>query len=65
VGTFLITMLFNLPRNNALAVVAPSSVETARLWTSYLSTWMAWNYVRTLAAIAAAAAFTLALLRRA
>jgi uncharacterized membrane protein len=65
VGTFLVTMVFNVPRNDALAVVAPASPEAARLWVSYLSIWTAWNHVRMLAAIAAAASFTLALHLRA
>ena len=60
VGTFLVTMLFNVPRNNALAVVAPPSPEGARLWLSYLSSWTAWNHVRTIAALAAAASFMIA-----
>ncbi len=60
VGTFLVTMLFNVPRNNALAVVAPSSPESASLWASYLSTWTIWNHVRTLAALAAATSFAIA-----
>jgi len=46
VGSFLVTMLFNVPRNNALAVVPPSSPASARLWVSYLSTWTIWNHVQ-------------------
>ena len=59
VGTFLVTMVFNVPRNNALAAVDPASAEGARLWASYLSGWTAWNHVRTVAALAAAALLTL------
>ena len=58
VGTFLVTMVFNVPRNNALAAVDPESAEGARLWASYLSGWTAWNHVRTVAALAAAALLT-------
>ena len=60
-GTFLVTVAFNVPRNNALAAVAPASEEAATLWASYLSTWTAWNHVRTLAALGAMACFTIAL----
>ena len=60
-GTFLVTMAFNVPRNEALAAVAPASAEGARLWADYLSSWTAWNHVRTAAALAAAASFTMAL----
>ena len=63
IGTFLVTMVFNVPRNDALAAVAPADPESARLWASYLSSWTAWNHVRTVAALAAAASFSIALLR--
>ena len=61
IGTFLVTGRFNVPRNNALAVVAPLSPEAASLWVGYVSTWTAWNHVRTAAALAAALSFSLAL----
>jgi Anthrone oxygenase len=54
VGTILVTMVFNVPRNNALAVLAPSSPEAARLWAAHLSTCTAWNHVRTIVMVAAA-----------
>ena len=60
-GVILVTGLFNVPRNDALAAVAPSSAEGARLWTDYLSIWTAWNHVRTVASLAAAAFLTIAL----
>ena len=61
VGTVLVTIVFNVPRNDALAAVNPSSADVARLWTDYVSSWTAWNHVRTVAALAAAALFTIAL----
>jgi uncharacterized membrane protein len=61
IGTFLVTMVFNVPRNEALAAAASADPASAGLWTSYLSIWTAWNHVRTAAALAAAASFTLAL----
>jgi uncharacterized membrane protein len=61
VGTFLVTMMFNVPRNNALAAAAPADPDSARLWASYLTSWTAWNHVRTAAALAATASFILAL----
>ena len=60
-GTFLVTMAFNVPRNDALAAVAPESAEGATLWASYIARWTAWNHARTVAAAAAAASLTLAL----
>lgn len=55
IGTFLVTMVFNVPLNNALAAVDPTGAEGVRLWTVYLSRWTAWNHVRTAAALVAAA----------
>jgi uncharacterized membrane protein len=55
IGAALVTILFNVPRNNALAVVNPSSADGARFWPIYVSTWTMWNHVRTVAAIVAAA----------
>jgi len=60
VGTFLVTMVFNVPRNDALAKVTPASEEAAKLWVAYLSTWTAWNHVRTIAALGAMVSFTVA-----
>lgn len=61
VGTFLITIVFNVPRNNALAAVEPSSADGANLWARYLTGWTASNHVRTGAALAATASLTIAL----
>jgi uncharacterized membrane protein len=60
-GTVLVTMVFNVPRNNALAAVDPGSAEAATLWVRYVTEWTAWNHVRGAAALAAAASFMLAL----
>jgi uncharacterized membrane protein len=59
-GSIGVTLLFNVPRNNALAAVAPDSAAGAEVWRQYLKQWCAWNHVRTLACIAAATAFMLA-----
>jgi uncharacterized membrane protein len=61
VGTVLVTIAFNVPLNDGLAKVDPSSADGANLWTSYLATWTAWNHVRTITALVAAALFTIAL----
>ncbi|BAY13247.1 anthrone oxygenase family protein [Calothrix sp. NIES-2098] len=64
-GTFGVTILFNVPLNDALAKVDPSSTDGANLWVNYLANWTMWNHVRTVAALLAAAAFTIALSNRA
>jgi len=61
VGALLVTIVFNVPRNDALAAVNPASAEGASLWAGYVASWTAWNHVRTAAALAAAAALTIAL----
>ena len=65
-GSFVETMVFNVPRNNALMRADPKSPEGERVWADYLVTWTRWNHVRTVASIAAAALLTIDLyLRRA
>jgi uncharacterized membrane protein len=61
VGTMLVTIAFNVPRNDALAAVDPASADGARLWADYVVSWTAWNHVRAVAALAAAASLTIAL----
>jgi uncharacterized membrane protein len=62
VGCIGVTMLRNVPLNNALAAVTPGTSEAAALWTRYLNEWTVWNTVRTVAPIVSAVLFTVALL---
>jgi uncharacterized membrane protein len=62
-GTIGVTIGFNVPLNEALALVEPDSSEGATLWAKYLTNWTFWNHVRTIAALAAAALFTIAPLK--
>jgi uncharacterized membrane protein len=55
VGTFVVTMVFNVPRNVALDAVDPATAESAAVWATYVSEWTSWNHVRGLAALAALA----------
>jgi len=61
VGTILVTMVFNVPRNDALARVDPSTADASRVWTEFVRSWTMWNHVRTIAALTAAALLTFAL----
>jgi uncharacterized membrane protein len=61
VGAILVTIACNVPLNDALATVDPSSASAGRVWTNYLKSWTSWNHVRTIAALAAAVSFTMAL----
>jgi uncharacterized membrane protein len=53
-GTILVTMVCNVPRNNMLATVDPASDEGNRVWRDYVKMWTKWNHVRTVAALMAA-----------
>jgi uncharacterized membrane protein len=61
VGAFGITILFNVPLNEALAIADPDSAIGASLWANYLINWTIWNHVRTISALLASAAITIAL----
>ena len=61
VGSILVTMAFNVPRNDALEAVDPESADGEKYWRRYLVEWTRWNHVRTAAAFAAAVLFTIAL----
>ncbi|MBD1856238.1 DUF1772 domain-containing protein [Leptolyngbya boryana FACHB-1624] len=56
-GTVGVTIVFNVPLNDALAVVKPESTEGANLWARYLTNWTFWNHIRTIAALIASALF--------
>lgn len=60
-GSIGVTLVFNVPRNEALAAAAPAGPGSAALWRSYLTVWTAWNHVRTVASLAAMASLILAL----
>jgi uncharacterized membrane protein len=58
IGTLYVTVLCNVPRNDALALVPATSSAAASVWANYLSEWTAWNHVRTAAAFIATALLT-------
>ncbi|WP_421656758.1 DUF1772 domain-containing protein [Leptothermofonsia sp. ETS-13] len=58
VGSLGVTIAFNVPLNDALAVVKSNSTEGAAFWANYLKNWTFWNHVRTIASLAAAVLFT-------
>ena len=59
-GNIVITMLCNVPLNTELGAAA-GTIGAEAVWNRYLSVWTAWNHVRTLACLAAAASFMQAL----
>ncbi len=62
VGCILVTMLGNVPRNNALATWDPNAMEAVALWGDFVPAWTGWNHVRTMAGLIASALFMLALI---
>jgi uncharacterized membrane protein len=61
IGAIGVTVAANVPRNDALDQLDPQAAASAVQWSSYLSEWTAYNHVRTIAALLAAALFILAL----
>lgn len=61
VGSFFVTVVFNVPMNKALDAVKPDTVEASDLWTNYLTKWTAWNHVRTIACLLSSVSFIFAL----
>ena len=62
-GCFAVTMVFNVPMNEALAALPPTAPHRAERWASYLAGWTTWNHVRTAASLLAAALMAIGLSR--
>lgn len=64
VGTFGVTMVFNVPMNNRLEASDPATTTGQEFWAEYHRKWTAWNHLRTIAAVAALISLLLALAAR-
>ncbi|GAA3791915.1 DUF1772 domain-containing protein [Streptomyces coacervatus] len=60
-GSFGVTMVANVPRNDALLKLDPGTPEAAAYWPSYIREWTFWNHVRMVASAGSAVAYVLAL----
>jgi len=60
-GSIGVTILRNVPLNDALAAARPGTAEEAALWSRYLADWTFWNHVRAAGTAAAAVTFGVAL----
>ena len=60
-GTIVVTMVCNVPLNDALAATNPARGDAASFWAAYARQWTAWNHVRTISGIVAAALFLVAM----
>ena len=60
-GSFLVTIVVNVPMNQALLAADPAGDTGQKLWKNYLTNWTRWNHIRTLASLGALLFFILAL----
>ncbi|MFC4499225.1 MULTISPECIES: DUF1772 domain-containing protein [Streptomyces] len=61
-GVFGVTMVANVPRNDALMRLEPGAPEAVAYWPTYVREWTLWNHVRAAAAAAASIVYMLALI---
>lgn len=61
VAGIVITIVYHVPRNDALGSLDPASASAIDTWRQYVTGWNAWNHVRMLTSLGAAIAFIQAL----
>ena len=63
-GMFVVTVVRNVPLNNALEATAARGPDGEAMWRRYMQRWTVWNHVRTLSCMASLAMLVLALAER-
>lgn len=61
VGAFLVTMVVNVPLNEALDKVDPAALDAPGEWERFQSRWVPWNHLRAVASTGAAVTLFLAI----
>ena len=61
VGVIVLTIVYHVPRNNALMTLDRDDPDAASHWNRYVRTWTAGNHVRTVAPLATVVLLTIAL----
>jgi uncharacterized membrane protein len=61
VGVIVLTIVYHVPRNDAMATLEPNDPGAVERWRRYTRTWTAWNHVRTVAPLFAATLLTISL----
>jgi len=56
-GVMLVTLARNVPMNQRLEAMPQGGAEAQAYWPSYVRGWLVWNHVRTIASLAATAAY--------
>ena len=51
VGMFVCTVVFNVPLNNTLSKLDPTSYNAQQGWIHYLKNWTLWNHLRTVSSL--------------
>ncbi|MBH0112593.1 DUF1772 domain-containing protein [Novosphingobium sp. YJ-S2-02] len=64
-GMFAVTVLRNVPLNNALDAASAQGDEARENWRRYMRAWLAWNHVRTVSCILSSTCLLVALVQRA
>ncbi|MBP1873632.1 putative membrane protein [Ensifer adhaerens] len=62
-GVLIVTIIFNVPMNDALGAVTPGQAATEFWQQRYLTDWVWWNHVRTVTSIGSLALFILGFAR--
>lgn len=62
-GTFLVTIIGNVPLNDQLATVSAADPATHGVWNHYKDRWTLWNHIRTVAAMVAALLYSMGLMQ--
>jgi uncharacterized membrane protein len=62
VASFISTIVFNVPMNDALSKVSGNGAQAVSVWNIYLKDWTWWNHLRTIASLLSAVAFVRALM---
>lgn len=60
-GSFLVTVVYNVPLNDALTKVDAENEKKVTVWKKYMVKWTAWNHVRTATSFLASGSFILAI----
>ncbi|MBE9563907.1 MAG: DUF1772 domain-containing protein [Proteobacteria bacterium] len=57
IGSIMVTGIFNVPKNEALAKIDVSAADSESFWRNYVDEWTSWNHIRTIASLLAVACF--------
>lgn len=64
IGMFFVTVVRNVPLNNALEATVAEDADGEEMWHRYMQRWVAWNHVRTVCCTVAMALLIVALVAR-